>query len=84
MPILYYVTRGINDWNSLTSDVVTNSSLNSVKSAVDNYFMTSDLCLIVNVFNVIIISVDNFACVLLYVIEWVYMQASQPQPWMQS
>ena len=43
--------------------------------------MTSDLCLIVNVFNnVIIISVDNFACVLLYVIEWVYMQASQPQP----
>ena len=41
--------------------------------------MTSDLCLIVNVFNVII-SVDNFACVLLYVIEWVYMQASQPQP----
>ena len=42
--------------------------------------MTSDLCLIVNVFNVIIISVDNFACVLLYVIEWVYMRASQPQP----
>ena len=37
-PILYYVARGVNDWNNLTSDVVTNSSLNSVKSAVDNYF----------------------------------------------
>ena len=34
--------------------------------------MTSDLCFIVNVFNVIIISVDNFVCVLLYVIERVY------------
>ena len=40
----------------LPVDIVTNSSLNSFKSAVDNYFMISDLCFIVNVFNVIIIS----------------------------
>ena len=44
-------------------DIVTNSSLNSFKSAVDNYFMTSDLYFIVNVFNVIIISINNFVCV---------------------
>ena len=31
-------TRVINDWNYLTSDIVTNSSLNSFKSAVDNHF----------------------------------------------
>ena len=31
-------TRVINDWNNLTSDIVTNSSLNSFKSAVDNSF----------------------------------------------
>ena len=34
--------------------------------------MTSDLCFIINVFNVIIISVDNFICALLYVIERLY------------
>ena len=34
--------------------------------------MTSDLCFIVNVFNVIIISLANFVCVLLCVIEQVY------------
>ena len=34
--------------------------------------MTSDLYFIVNAFNVVIISVDNFVCVLLYVIEQVY------------
>ena len=34
--------------------------------------MTLDLYFIVNVFNVIIISVDNFVCVLFYVIEQVY------------
>ena len=44
----------INDWNNLTSGIVENSSLNSFKSAVDKYFMTVDLCFIVNV---IIISV---------------------------
>ena len=65
-------TRVINDWNNLTSDIVTNSQLNRFKSAVDNYFLTSDLCFIVNVLNVIIISVANFVCVLLYVIERVY------------
>ena len=34
--------------------------------------MTSDLYFIINVFNVIIISIDNFICALLYAIEWVY------------
>ena len=34
--------------------------------------MTLDLYFIINVFNVIIISEDNFICVLLYVIERVY------------
>ena len=34
--------------------------------------MTSDLYFTINVFNVIIISIDNFICALLYVIEWVY------------
>ena len=34
--------------------------------------MTPYLCFIVNVFNAIIISVANFVCVLLYVIERVY------------
>ena len=53
-------TRMINDWNNLTSDILT------------IIFMTSNLCFIVNVFNVIIINVDNFVCVLLYVIERVY------------
>ena len=42
LPIIYvtsnFGTRVINDWNNLTSDTVTNSLLNSVKSAVDNYF----------------------------------------------
>ena len=54
---------------------VTNSSLNSFKSAVDNYFMTSDSCFIVNVFNVIIISVLElllFTYYCVYVIERVY------------
>ena len=31
--------------------------------------MTSDLYFIINVFNVIIISIDNFICALLYAIE---------------
>ena len=66
-------TRVINDWNYLTSVIVTNSSLNSFKSAVDNYFYNFRLCFIGNVFNVIIIiSVDNFICVLLYLIEQMY------------
>ena len=30
--------RVINDWNNLTNNTVENSSLNSFKSAVDNYF----------------------------------------------
>ena len=34
----FFGTRDINDWNNLTSDIVENSSLNSFKSAVDNYF----------------------------------------------
>ena len=34
--------------------------------------MTSDLYFIINVFNVIIISIDNFTCTLSYVIEQVY------------
>ena len=34
--------------------------------------MTSDLYFIINVFNVIIISIDNFICALLYAIEQVY------------
>ena len=34
--------------------------------------MTSDLHFIINVFNVIIISIDNFICALLYAIERVY------------
>ena len=34
--------------------------------------MTSDLYFIINVFNVIIISTDNFICALLYATEWVY------------
>ena len=34
--------------------------------------MTSDLYFIINVFNVIIISIDNFICALLYAIERVY------------
>ena len=34
--------------------------------------MTSDLYFIINVFNVIIISIDNSICALLYAIEWVY------------
>ena len=34
----FFGTRVINDWNNLTSDIVENSSLNSFKSAVDNYF----------------------------------------------
>ena len=42
LPIIYVAStfgaRIINDWNNLTSDSVTNSSLNSFKSAVDNYF----------------------------------------------
>ena len=44
--------------------IITNYSLNSFKSAAG--FMTLDLCFIVNVFNVIIISVF-FVFVLLYV-----------------
>ena len=32
----FFGTRVINDWNYFTSDIVTNSSLNSFKSAVDN------------------------------------------------
>ena len=48
-------TRVIKDWNNLTSDIVTNSSLYSFKSAVDILFLTLDLCFIVNVFTVIII-----------------------------
>ena len=76
--------RVINDWNNLTSDIVTNSSLNSFKLAVDNYFY--DFIFIVNVFNVNIISVANFVCVLLYciyVIEQVYRLLS-PNPELQS
>ena len=42
--------------------------------------MISDLYFIVNVIIISTTSVDNFVCVLLYVIEQVYMQASQPQP----
>ena len=34
----FFGTGVINDWNNLTSDIVENSSLNSFKSAVDNYF----------------------------------------------
>ena len=34
----FFGTRMINDWNNLTSDIVSNSSLNSFKSAADNYF----------------------------------------------
>ena len=34
--------------------------------------MTSDLYFMVDVFNAIILSVDNFVCVLLYAIERVY------------
>ena len=34
----FFGTRVINDWNNLTSDIVEKSSLNSFKSAVDNYF----------------------------------------------
>ena len=34
----FFGTRVINDWNNLTSDIVENSSLNSFKSTVDNYF----------------------------------------------
>ena len=30
-------TRVFNDWNNLTSDIITNSALNSFKSVVDNY-----------------------------------------------
>ena len=56
----FFGTRVINDWNNFTSDIVENSSLNSFKSAVDNYFMTLNLCFIVNLFNVIIINVVNF------------------------
>ena len=40
-------------------DIVENSSLNSFKSAVDNIFMTLDLCFIVNV---IITSAIYFVC----------------------
>ena len=36
--INFFDTRVINDWNNLTSDIVTNSSLNSFESAADNYF----------------------------------------------
>ena len=36
--INFFGSRVINDWNYLTNDIVTNSSLNSFKSAVDNYF----------------------------------------------
>ena len=36
--INFFGARVINDWNNLTSDIVTDSSLNSFKSAVDNYF----------------------------------------------
>ena len=56
LPIIYVAstflvaTRVINDWNNPTSDIVTNSSLNSFKSVVDNYFYDSDLYFIVNVF----------------------------------
>ena len=67
--INFFGTRVINDWNYLTSDIVTNSSLNSFKSAVDYYSYDSS---IINVFNVIIISIDNFICALLYAIERVY------------
>ena len=45
----FFGTRVINDWNNLTSDIVKTSSLNSFKSAIDKYFMTVDLCFIVNV-----------------------------------
>ena len=34
----FFGARVINDWNYLTSGIVTNSSLNSFKLAVDNYF----------------------------------------------
>ena len=34
--------------------------------------MTSGLCFIANVFNVIIISVDNFVCVILYATKRMY------------
>ena len=42
--------------------------------------MTSDICFILNVFNVIIISVANFACILLYICNGMGIQAYQPQP----
>ena len=42
--------------------------------------MTSDICSIVNVFNVIIISVANFACILLYICNGMGIQVSQSQP----
>ena len=48
-------TRVINDWNN--HDIVENSSLNSFKSVVDNYFYDFIFCFI---FNVIIISAINF------------------------
>ena len=37
--INFFGTRVINDWNYLTSDIVTNSSLNNLKSAVDKLFL---------------------------------------------
>ena len=36
--IYFFGTMVINDWNNLTNDIVTNSSCNNFKSAVDNYF----------------------------------------------
>ena len=34
----FFGNRVINDWNNLTNNIVENFSLNSFKSAVDNYF----------------------------------------------
>ena len=63
----------INDWNNLTSDIVTSSSLNSFESAADNYFYDFRLCFTVIVFEVIIISVAAlFVYYCIYVIEQVY------------
>ena len=60
-------TRVTNDWNYLTSDIVTNSSLNSYKIAIDNYFYDFKLF-----YTLIIISIDNFIRALLYAIERMY------------
>ena len=65
----------------LTSDITTNSSLNSFKSAVDNYFYDFRfMFFIVNAFYVINISVDILFVYYYIVCNKTGVQASQPQP----